>query len=302
MRVLLIPLDYQRQNETDLLFGDLLRAFQKQTNDTIIYDGSLQNAIDFNPDIIYFHGSMSVSELATLKQRTNAVITMWSGDARWLPQQCLMDYKQVIDIYFLPFTGQDLINHENIIGKKCCYIFEPFPDWAFENKTKENNGKIVFVGNVYEHLEGGYSRLKMVDFLSKHLPEFEVYGSINNSKGLISPFDVPKLYAESFMVIAENNITNIDGYFTPRNILPMMVGTCVIMKEFKGAKNTFLDNVNCLMYNSNYELLDKINFCKLHHEFRNEIADKGNMLANNNFRMDNFVSQYLFEINKWIKN
>ncbi len=237
MRVLLIPLDYHRHTEDDMLFGDMLRAFQKQ-GESIMYDGNVDNAINFKPDAIFFQGSVSIEDLSKIKENTGAKVAMWTGDCRYSPTEGLINYRNVIDCYLLPFSGELLNNYSIILGKPCFFIFEPIQNWRFREPKEMNSGRIIFVGNAYETFLGGETRVEIINFLSRLLPEFEVYGNIINSKGTLDYKVVPEVYNDSFLVIAENNIHDVQDYFTPRN-LGAMGASCCLSRAFSGIENHF---------------------------------------------------------------
>ena len=292
MKVLLIPLDYHRHTEDDMLFGDMLRAFQKQS-EAIMYDGNTDNAISFKPDVIFFQGSVSVDDLQKIKSATGCKITMWTGDTRYAPQQSLMDYRNVIDIYLLPFSGETSNNFSKMLNKPCQFIFEPIQDWRFVPPKEMSDGRIVFVGNHYETAPAGETRTEIINFLKQHTANFEAYGSIANSNGSINYTLVPQLYNDSFIVIAENNWHDIEDYFTPRNLTAMSAGSCCLMRRFDGIEKHFSNFENCFFYRHKYELLDIVCFLKNNPSYRNAIAHKAYATAKEKYSLDVWVGDFI---------
>ena len=154
-------------------------------------------------------------------------------------------------------------------------------------------GKIVFVGNHYESLPGGEERLEMIDFMKKHVEEFEVFGSISGATAEVKAKDVPDIYNNSFAVICENNMNDIDGYFTPRNIGAMAAGSCSLNRAFPGIGDLFMNYRNGINYRHKYELLDAITFLKKNPAVRYRIAKSGHLLAKIRYTNDSWVQTYL---------
>ena len=288
-KILLIPLDYYKHIEHPELFSDLITAFNKKT-ETKIYT-TQDEAINFSPDVILFQGSLSVGDLAELKEHTKAKVAMWTGDFRYAPTQSLMDYKQVADLYLLPFCGEQLLIYENILAKPCYFLWEYIQDWRFiEPKTLES-GDVVFVGNCYEAF--GNDRVELIDFLAKHVPGFKAYGSCPQTNGMINYKDVPNLYNNSYLVIAENNWHDVNGYFTPRNLAAMSAGSCCMHHYFPGIEKYFENFVDSVIYKHKYELLDQINFLKANPQVSNAIAKKGHEVAKVKYKTDIWVDCFL---------
>lgn len=271
IRLLYIPLDYHRHEEDDMLFGDFLRGFQAHSNARIFTD--MRSAIEFKPEVVFFQGSLTVEDLALLKDKTGAKIVMWTGDCRYAPQKSLMDYREVADLYLLPFKSSRLAEFRWLIGKPCEYLWEPIQNWRFKEPKELHGGSIVFVGNHYGNFPGSESRTEIIKFLNQHLKNgVEVYGNIGGSMGEIKNKDLPEIYNNAYAVICENNIHDIDGYFTPRNIGAMAAGSCPIMRATKGVSWNHLES--CLQYDHKYELLDYIVFLYQNPQVRNRLAQK----------------------------
>lgn len=293
MRILYIPLDYHRHKEDDRFFGDLLRAFQNQC-ECIIYDGNIDNAIAFKPTHVFYQGSLTIEDIIKIKTATKCKWTTWTGDVRYAPMQYLMDLKEVTDQYYFPFSGELLRTYSRLLGKTCVYIYEPFQDWRYKTPKQMTEGRISFVGNVYETLPGGTERIEISKYIGKHCSELVCYGS--GFDWSIKNCDVPDLYNDSYLVIADNNWNDIEGYFTPRNLGAMAAGSCCLMRTFPGIEEHFENWKHCVYYRHKYELLDIITFLKVNPEVRNRIAIKGHELATTKYSMNNFVKQFIAQL------
>ncbi len=292
MRILLIPLYYNKHAQDSTLFDGMVEAFSLN-NEAMMYYGDVKRAIDFKPDLIVFQGSVSLVECKEIKDKTGALFTMYTGDCRFAPMQVLMDYRSIVDIYLLPFTGELLKTHELLLEKPCKFIWEAIQNWRFKELKPLDSGQITFVGNAYEHVPS--DRIELSNFLTKHIPDFVCYGSISNSKGEIDFREVPELYRNSYCVIAESN-WYVESYFSQRNTGAMAVGSCVLMSWFPKIEEHFTNWKDCVIYKDKFELLDIINFLKANPEARNRIAATGHELARTKFTYKNWANEYLKQI------
>lgn len=290
-RLLYIPLDYHRHTEDPMLFSDILDAFGKQINVKIF--AGIDDAINWKPDVIFFQGSLSLEECFELKNKTNALFTMWTGDARYAPNPSLLLYKEVVDLFLLPFDGKTRYLYKAALQKECAFIWEPIQNWRFKSPQYLNDGSVVFVGNLYDNFPGGEKRLEIIEFLSGRIKDFEFRG---NLIGNASPIDyklVPEYYNNAYITICENNYDDIESYFTPRNIGAMAAGSCSLHRIFPSIENFFWNGSNCFHYRNKYELLEYIYFLQTNPKVRNRIAQEGYKHAYERFTADNWVTKYL---------
>lgn len=293
MKILYIPLDFHRHAESPELFTDLVNALGGE-----IYQ-SKEQAIAYKPDVILFHGGLSPDDLRILKNELNAPVFMWTGDCRYIPQESLMMYRDVADAYCLPFSGEYKERYQRILGKPCYFLWEPIQDWRFKDYRELNEGHVIFAGNLYDNLPGGESRSEILSFLSIHLRELKIYGNLPGSQPVDNNL-LPLLYNDAYVVIAENNIHDIEGYFTPRNIGGMAAGSCVVMRRFPGIENFFTDGIDCFIYNNKYELLDIIQFLQRNPKIRNSIAGHAYCRAVYGFTVYDFSSSFKLIANNFI--
>lgn len=283
MKVLLIPLGWDKPNE----HKDLLEAFNV-SHAAVLYE-HIGQAHHFQPEVIFYQGGLSESDCKLIKDSTNAKWITWTGDTRYAPLQHLQEAKEFTDIFLLPIRGYYLEVHAHLLGKPCKYIWEYFPTYRLREPKELNEGKVSFVGNVYNCVPGGESRTELAEFLNSHVNGYELYGSAQEQ---IPVDQVPDLYQNSYIVIAENNWHDLEGYFTPRN-LQAMSASCCVMKWFPGIEQHFNNWVDCVYYRNKYELLDVITYLKLNPNKRNEIAKAGYNLVKNNYTLTNWVEQFI---------
>lgn len=295
MRILLIPLDFQRHNTNPELFTDMLDSFLTVT-DTMLYQGDLNVAINYKPDVILFQGSLLWDELFTLKKETNALTLMFTGDCRLIPMQSLMDYRSIVDAYLVPFSGQLQDTYKTLLGKPVHFLWEAIQNWRFIKPQMMETGYTTFVGNRYDNLPGIEGRDDLFWVMDRE-ESVKCWGN-GFPLGELSNERVPAVYNESYIVIAENNHSSIDSYFTPRNIGGLSAGSCTLMKYFPGIERFFQNLVHCIYYKDKYELLQWIEFLKNNQIIRNNIASQGYGLVNEKFTMNNWVKDLMYIINK----
>jgi hypothetical protein len=301
MKILLIPLDFHRNNEDSLLFGDLIRSFSN--HGTTMLFTNIGDGIDFQPDLIFYQGSLSHEECLLLKKNTVSTWTTWTGDVRYAPIDYLMRCREFTDIFFVPFTGELLRTYESLLGKSCKYIYEPLHNCRIIKPKEINEGKITFVGNVYDTLPGGEERIELNNFFVGKVGLVDFGNNVNVKS-------VPQLYNDSFAVIAQNNWSDIEGYFTPRNLLAMANSLC-LAKRYPGCEKynepygdwavslqyknppVFKNWEHCIYYKHKYELLDIINFIRAYPEFRNKIAKQGYEYVVKNYTYDSWSKLYI---------
>lgn len=282
MKVLYIPLDFHRHDESPELFTDLVDALGGT-----VYR-SWEHAMVYQPDVILFHGGLNPDELGTLKKFLKVPVYMWTGDCRYIPQESLMMYRDVVDAYLLPFEGRVKDRYQSILGKPCYFQWEPIQNWRFKEPKEMQEGKVVFVGNLYDNLPGGKSRSEICSYLGARIKEFAAYGSGFDMSA--DNNNLPNFYNKSYIVIAENNMHDIGWYFTPRNIGGMAAGSCVVMRWFPDIEIFFKDGDNCFVYHHKYELLDIIQFLQINPEVRNKVAKNGYDKVRSNFTVNNFAA------------
>jgi len=284
MRVLLIPLGWDKPNE----HVDLVNAFNVN-HEAVLFEHIWQ-AHHYQPEVVFYQGGLSARDCKALKETTNSKWVTWTGDVRYAPLQHLQEAKEFTDVFLVPFAGELLDAYSVLLGKPCRYIWEYFPDYRLREPIEMNDGKVSFVGNVYNCVPGGESRIELSEFIKNHINSYEIHGSGNGEQ--IPVEQVPDLYQSSYIVIAENNWQDILGYFTPRN-LQGMSASCCVMKEFPGIENHFTNWVNCVYYKHKYELLDIITYLKLNPDVRNRIAKAGYNLVKNKYSTTNWAEQFI---------
>jgi hypothetical protein len=280
MRILWIPMDFHRHAEGPELFADILTALNV-SNDAIIYT-NLETTIQFKPDVILYQASLSYIELRNLKSLTKALILMYTGDCAYFPAAGLVAFKDIVDGYLLPFSGQLADTYHSILGKPCFFLWESIQSWRFLPNQQFQKGAVSFVGNYYDHLPGGEPRKELVTFIKDRVPELVLAGNWAWDTSC-DYTETPKIYNESYISICENNYETVVDYFTPRNIGVLAAGSCAVMKYFPGIDKFFQNNVHCLYYRNKYELLQAIQFLQANPAIRNKIADNGFKLANEKF-------------------
>lgn len=268
-KILLIPLDSHRVSEG--IFDDMLTAFSEQFNAKIFTD--LMDGRVFEPDYIFYQGGLTLIDLAYLKEHTGAKIIMWTGDARYMPTQSLINLRNVVDLYLLPFSGPTSELYQKILGKPCEFIWEPIQEWRFRRPNELQSGDTVFIGNQYDNLPGGRERRRILTFIHDLNRHLYVYGSmaVACNYGAVEYTRTPEIYNNAYIVICENNLT-LQDYFTPRNIGAMAAGSVGLHRYFPGIEKHFVNMEDGLIYSDEYECLEAIEMLQKNPDIRNKIA------------------------------
>jgi len=287
MRILLIPIDPLLTDE----HADLLRAFNENHRAELYLN--VEHAVEFKPDLVFYQAGASVEDCMKIKEATGAVFVAWTGDCRYYPMQWLMDARELVDLYLLPFTGQVLERHKIILGKPCEFHWEYMQNWRYRDFKAMDSGRVIFIGNVNHSIPGGHDRQELINFLDDRVPEFEAWGSAENTNGMLPIKEMPDYYHDSYIVIAENNFHDVESYFTPRNMSGMAAGSCTLMREFPGIRDYFENIYDCLFYQHKYELLDAIQFLQANPDIRNKIALYIRTVLEKEFGMTAWVDQFI---------
>lgn len=291
MKTLLVPLDFHRHKEDDRLFLDMQLAFH-QYGECMMYEGNVDQAIAYKPDLVFYQGSVDHEDCLKIKMETKCKWATWTGDVRYAPMQYLMQARAFTDVFFFPFSGNLLSNYRKLLKTRCVFIFEPIQEWRYVAPKYLAEGPVSFVGNVYTHLPGGDVRNELQSFVSAGHHKLDLYGE-GMERGKIDKYLVPEIYNNSFAGIAENNWSDIDSYFTPRNLSIMAAGSCCLAKTFPGIQYHFTSWVDCVYYNDKYELIDVIAFLKANPGVRNEIARNGHEHVLSNYNMTIFAKKFI---------
>jgi hypothetical protein len=292
MKILLIPLGFEKHTEDHRLFSDMCNAFENHGNVRMFQD--IEDAIQFSPDIVFYQGGLSRDHCIMIKvSNPKCKWQTWTGDVRYAPMKYLCDAAEFTDQFYFPFSGDLLNRYRRLLQKNCIFIFEPIQNWRFREPKIMNEPKgISFVGNLYDHLPGGIHRRELSTFVKAQFTEVHLYGE-GMEHGHIDHYEVPDLYNDSYAVICENNWHDIDSYFTPRNLTAMSAGSCALMRIFPGIEYHFENWKDCVYYRDKYELLDIISFLKDNPDVRNKIAATGYKTVKDNFNMSIFAKRFI---------
>lgn len=272
--------------------NDFYYAFQKYFN-VRLYKG-LQEAIDFAPDIIHVHsGAIELDEAVILKRHTNAYWTQFTGDCSDNTLEPVIRCYELFDLTLLTIAEGKKEIYSNL--KRLEWMPEAVPQNISEPKEL-TDGKIVFVGNYYDHFPQGNERRKVCEALSEVYKEkFEVYGNFHiqgvNCLGTIPYEKTLELYNSSYIVIAQDNFTQIKRYYTQRYLAA--IGTsCCVGKKIDGMAKDF--PVDCFFrYNDVKELVKTIDYLYQYPEIRNATAKRGHDVIKQNFTYEKWVERYI---------
>lgn len=239
--------------------------------------------------------------LRSTKNRSGgAKIIQWTGDARAEAMENVTQYKGIADLTLLAVGVGQREMYETALGCPVDYLQQGVFNSFFIEPKELTEGKAVFIGNNYDHFDGAVERSALCERLSlhfsfDHLIYFEVIGngfvkeqyvaSIDQHVNLYSNYrsipyvDSAKIYNESYISISHACFNDIEGYYSNRTIDIMASGGCCLQRWFPGIENYFTDGYDCVVYRTNEEALEKIQYLIERPEVRNMIARNGHNTA-----------------------
>ncbi len=274
-KLLFIPMNFHLKPNPDF-FNAFSKEFETLHHETI------SESIAFKPDYIYCQsGALMPTILAEIKTATNAKVIQWTGDCR---DECMMnvtDYKGIADLTLLTVGIGQKAMYEKVLGHPVDYLQQgAFNSFFKPVKTEFTEKKIVFIGNNYSHFEGAVERTELCKILSKEFENFEVIGNgynlpeFNNSRS-IPYFESAEIYNNAYISISHACFNEIEGYYSNRTIDIMAAGSLCLMRHTPNIERWFKGGLDCMIYKSNAEAVEMINFLLNELETRNSIADWG---------------------------
>lgn len=270
--------------------NDFFDSFKKYF-DCQLYTG-VWDAIRFQPDIIHIHaGALNYFDALEIKKETNATWTQFTGDCDFNPLEPVNRLKDLCDITMLTANTGVYSDHKRVEWMPEAVTYKQ----CIEPKSL-TDGKIVFVGNYYDHMPDGPARREVCQFLSKEYPEnFECYGNFHvpgvNCMGTIQYDRVAALYNNAYIVIAHDNNSSVTRYFTQR-YLGAMATSCCVGKQYAGSGIDFEDKP-FIPYNNLLDLKTSIDFLFKRPNKRNDLAQKSHKEIKARFTYDKWVERYI---------
>ncbi len=300
-KLLFIPLDYSYNP-----YQELLQCF-KEKFDTMYYTDQ-QSALDFKPDFIFAQSSaLEPDKLMEIRLASKSFVMQWSGDCRvdLLPE--VVAYKDVCDVTLLAVGVAHKEMYEAVLQHPVRYMQHTVSMTQFVVPKQLDNGKIVFIGNNYNHFPGAAERSKLCEILTTEFENFEVWGNGFNTKEYRNPDSIAWeksqfLYNDSYIGISANIFNDYEGYWSDRPLHIMAAGCCCLMRYVPKLEHYFKDMVHCVFYKSNEEAIDKIKYLMANPDVRNQIALEGQKEIlkhhTNNYRVQQII-EITKEFKKW---
>lgn len=270
--------------------NDFFEAF-KEKFDVRLYT-SVQAAIEFNPDFIHIHsGCLDPVELTEIKKHIKPVVTQFTGDASTGLLEPVTWYKGLADLTLLTVGIGHKERYENYLGHEVRWMPEAIrADQCHE--PKKDVDKITFIGNYYDHLPEGPTRLEICRTLAKEYPDrFQVYGSFpegTNCKGQCDYELSHGIYNNSYIGIAQDNF-NIPGYFSHR-YLGIMANTLCVGRWVDG---DVLEEFTYDCYHSVDQIKDLIDWYTNEPDRRYSVVWESYERVKNNYLYTHWVDRYI---------
>lgn len=277
-RLLFIPLHY---SVTPRPHEDWFNALNEYFDCEYYWKG-------WNPiaDIVFIQsGAISKGELQEIQlicsriNKTTTKVIQWTGDARADVMENVIQYKGIVDLTLLAVGIGQKEMYEKALGSRVDYLQQGVFEKFFIEPKELKEGKIVFIGNNYDHFEGAIERTELCEMLAKEFPQFETIGngfdSRHNNTRSIPYEDSAKIYNESYISISHACFNNIEGYYSNRTLDIMASGGFCLMRNAPEIDGHFDCAENIFFYKDNEECIYWIKELIKKPEIRNEIAKSG---------------------------
>lgn len=270
--------------------NDFYEAF-KEKFDVRLYAGA-SDAIEFNPDVIHIHsGCLDPIELTEIKKHIKPIVTQFTGDASTGLLEPVTWYKGLADLTLLTVGIGHKERYENYLEHEVRWMPEAIrADQCHE--PKKDVDKITFIGNYYDHLPEGPTRLEICQILAKEYPDrFQVYGSFpegTNCKGQCDYELSHGIYNNSYIGIAQDNF-NIPGYFSHR-YLGIMANTLCLGRHIHE-----IEDFPMLIFGKNTGWLPIV-INEIDQKSRYDLAIKSHEFIKNNYLYTHWVDRYIKHI------
>lgn len=245
------------------------------------------------PNIISLETAKVLSE--------NSLVFNWTGDVRtnidW--------YKELSPYCITLFTNTKNVDDIREIGQRADYLQTGYDYKYYFNLRKEKRlNNIAFCGNYYPTMDFPLTnkRAEIVRLLKINYPEnFNLYGS-NWDKASLKSEGVANNQREALLYNVTSlalSISHFDygRYFSDRLLRELACGCCVLSHRFNQCELEFIENENIIFWDSNNELLEKIDFYFKNPEKARIIGDNASEYVRMNY---NWVS-VLQKLNGLIK-
>lgn len=269
-RLLFLPLDYHLNPNPDFLVG---------LSEYFVVWGDTKPASNF---AYIFMQCGALHPTALRKIKGGAKVIIWTGDARAEAMENVTQYADIADLTLLAVGIGQKEMYSKVMGKVDYLQQGVFDSFFIEPKEVENK-TIVFIGNNYDHFTGAVDREQLCMKLAKELPLFETIGNgwdrtyANNRS---CPYNQSHLiYNNAYISISHACFNDIEGYYSNRTIDIMASGGCCLQRWFPGIENYFTDGYDCVVYRTNDEALEKVQYLIERPEIRNMIARNGHNTA-----------------------
>lgn len=287
-RLLFIPLHYDaKPRPHEDWFNALQEYFEAE------YFKSYTNGVCMRYDYVFIQsGAIGKEILDILKRDNGCKIIQWTGDARAEVMENVTQYKGIADLTLLAVGIGQKEMYEKELGHRVEYMQQGVFDSFFMKPKELSEGKIVFIGNNYDHFEGAIERSQLCAELSKQFENFEVVGNgwdetVMNGNVPVGKYsntrscdykDSAKIYNEAYISISHACFNDIEGYYSNRTLDIMAAGGYCLMRYTPKAEK-YVGTIGVEFYYSNEDCIEKIKMLIEDRYKRNSIAEQGHKHA-----------------------
>jgi glycosyltransferase involved in cell wall biosynthesis len=287
------PPFYTITNAFKSVFGEVDTLYWDEYND-INYVNELIRArvksIKYDFVFMQIQKANVISENTAKVLSENSLVFNWTGDVR-----TNIDWFKELSPYCVTlFTNTKNVEDIRAIGQRADYLQTGFDDKYYFNLKKTNRlNNIAFCGNYYPTMDFPLTqkRADVVRLLKVNYPEnFNLYGANWDkadlkSEGIANNMKEAVLYNATSLALSISHF-DYGRYFSDRLLRELACGCCVLSHRFKDCNLEFTENKHILYWETNDELLEKVNYYFKHPEKARIIGDNAAEYVLENYKWD----------------
>ncbi len=266
----------------------------QKTMNTPYKDEILKACKDNNADILLFIKPeiIPLDEYIAICKECQATTVMWNFDWMMAPgnKEWFVSKAKVTDIVFgtdgykeNDFYIKEGINrielHQGIDKDKHSSIDVSIPEY------EKYACDVAFIGSLYTK-----EREKLDKFLRDNY-NYRLYGNTKENRIWYREFS--KLCRVAKIIIGDNYVNDIDGYWSDRVYLTLGSGGFLLTHYVNGLEKEFQDGVHLAWWKDYKELKDKIEYYLSRPEERKKIAHTGYLEVQENHNYDKRIERFL---------
>lgn len=232
----------------------------------------------------------------------NSLVFNWSGDVR----RDITWYKELSPYVVTLFTNINDVESIKEIGSRADYLQTGYDHAHYFNSNRARLNNIAFCGNYYPKMDFPLTeeRVSVSRLLKIKYPDnFNLYGfgwenAGLKSEGIADNKKEALLYNATSLALSISHF-NYSRYFSDRLLRELACGCCVLSHRFPDCELEFTENKNIVFWQSQTELLEKIDYYFKHPEQARKIGNEASNYVLQNYHWDSVIKRFKELIKKY---